>query len=261
MALPRDTDYKKALLTIDRNMTKRPVNLELDDSILGIEYYDPGQTEITLAFKDLPREWIYINIAGLSITQDELTARQRETLTLYKKSTPRSNQTVAGMQNLGDMNPPLGNIILRRDKTNTEVSSGVTHEGYINTHYTLKSIWTDNVAVKKMIVQKDGKTIAEKDNYSQTGTIDITGLFYTGTVQENYTFIALDQNGNVAKEIVTLEIKIPEIEVIDLKKSGKETADIIAQISNDMDEGLVVFQRLRNGIRKDIAGTRQNSKG
>lgn len=81
-------------------MTKRPVNLELDDNILGIEYYDPGQRDITVVFKDLPRERIYINIAGLSIAQDELTARQRETLTLYKKSTPRSNQTVAGMQNM-----------------------------------------------------------------------------------------------------------------------------------------------------------------
>lgn len=111
-----------------------------------------------------------------------------------------------------------------------------------------------------MIVQKDGETIAEKDNYSQTGTIDITGLFYTGTVQENYTFIALDQNGNIAKEIVTVDIKIPDIEVIDFKKNGEKTADIIAQISNDMDEGLVVFQRLRNGIRKNIAGTMQNSK-
>lgn len=134
------------------------------------------------------------------------------------------------------MKPPLGNIILRRDKTSTSVSSGVAHEGYINTHYTLKSIWTDNVAVKKMVIQKDGETIAEKDNYSQTGTIDITGLFYTGTVQENYTFIALDQNGNIAKEIVTVDIKIPDIEVIEFKRSGEKTADIIAQISNDMDE-------------------------
>jgi hypothetical protein len=50
-----------------------------------------------------------------------------------------------------------------------------------------------------------------------------------------------------------LNIKIPDIEVIDLKKSGETTADIIAKISNDLDEGMVIFQRLRNGIRKNIA--------
>jgi hypothetical protein len=37
----------------------------------------------------------------------------------------------------------------------------------------LKSLWTDNVIVSKMIVQKDGVTILEKDNQAQTGSIDI----------------------------------------------------------------------------------------
>ena len=46
---------------------------------------------------------------------------------------------------------------------------------------------------------------------------------------QNFDFIAIDQNNNIAKEHVTLDIKIPDIEVIDLKKSGEETADIIAK--------------------------------
>jgi hypothetical protein len=62
---------------------------------------------------------------------------------------------------------------LWRNTTNEAVSTGVAHEGYINTNYTLKSLRTDNVIVSKMIIQKDGQTILEKDNQSQTGNIEI----------------------------------------------------------------------------------------
>lgn len=77
------------------------------------------------------------------------------------------------MQNLGDITAPVGEVVLWRNMTNEAISTGVTHQGYINTNYTLKSLRTDNVIVAKMIVQKDGKTILEKENTSQTGTIDI----------------------------------------------------------------------------------------
>jgi hypothetical protein len=88
------------LLTIDDGFEKNPINLELGDSILAVEYYDPGEENISLTFKDLPREWLYINIAALTIRQDELTNSQKKSFTLYKKTSPRSNQTVAGMQNI-----------------------------------------------------------------------------------------------------------------------------------------------------------------
>ncbi len=110
-----------------------------------------------------------------------------------------------------------------------------------------------------MIIQKDGKTIFEKDNQAATGAMNITGLFFTGTAQQSYDFIAIDQNNNIAKQTVTIDIKIPGIEVIDVKKSGEATADIVAKISNDIDEWMVIFQRLRNGVRKNIAWSNQNS--
>lgn len=66
--------------------------------------------------------------------------------------------------------------------------------------------------------------------------MDFGGLFFTGMDEQTFEFIAIDENDNIAKEIVTLNINIPDIEVIDIKKSGEKTADIIAKISNDMDE-------------------------
>ncbi len=139
-----------------------------------MEYFNPDQDKISVTLKDLPRKRLYTNLATLTITQGDLSNSQQKTLTLYKKTSPRSNQTVAGMQNLGDITAPVGEITLWRNTTAETVSTGNTHDGYINTLYTLKSLWTDNVIVAKMIVQKNGQTIFEKDNNSQTGTIDVS---------------------------------------------------------------------------------------
>lgn len=159
---------------MDANLVKKPINLELGENILAVEYYDQEQTKINVTLKDLPRKWLYTNLATLSINQEDLSNGQQKEFTLYKKTSPRSNQTVAGMQNLGDVTAPVGEVALWRNTTNETISTGVTHEGYINTAYTLKSVWTDDIVVAKMIVQKDGETILEKDNTSQTGTMDLT---------------------------------------------------------------------------------------
>ncbi len=258
VALPKNSDYKKWLITIDENFEKKSINLELWDTILAVEYYDQAQKKINITLKDLPRKWLYTSIATLTSTPEELSNTQRKNITFYKKSSPRSNQTVAGMQNLGDTTAPVGDIILSRDLTKEIISTGIVHEWYINTTYTLTAKRTDNVVVSKMIIQKDGKIIGEKTNQFQTGTIDMKWLFFSWPTQQHIDFIAIDQNNNITKQTITVNINTPNIEIIDLKKSGKNTADIIAKISNDLDEGMVIFQRLRNGLRNDIKGSKQN---
>lgn len=143
---------------------KKPINLQLGKNILAIEYYQPEQDKITVTLKNLPRKWLYTSIATLTETPQDLGKSQQQNFTLYKKTSPWSNQTVAGMQNLGDTNAPVGDITLWRNTTQETVSTGVAHEGYINTSYTLKSVRTDNVVVTKMIIQHNGQTILEKDN-------------------------------------------------------------------------------------------------
>ena len=259
IVLPQDIEYTWAMITVDQNLVKKRITSQLGNSILSVEQYDPAQTNISLTLKNLPRKWLYTSLATLTNISNTLTSNQQKSLALYTKTSPRSNQTVAGMQNLWDMTAPVGDVVLWRNITNEAISTGLTHEWYINTNYTLKSVWTDNVVVAKMIIQKDGKTILEKNNTSQTGTIDLSWLFFTWATQQDFDFIAIDQNNNITKERVTVHISIPDIQVIDVKKSGDTTADIIAKISNDLDEGTIIFQRLRNGIRKNIEGTNQNA--
>lgn len=143
---------------------KKPINLQLGENVLAVEYYQPDQDKITVTLKNLPRKRLYTSIATLSDTPQDLSNSQQQNFTLYKKSSAWSNQTVAGMQNLGDTNAPVGEILLWRDATQEAVSTGVAHEGYINTAYTFKSLRTDDVDVAKMVIQHNGQTILEKDN-------------------------------------------------------------------------------------------------
>lgn len=172
IALPQGTDYEKSMLMID-GTTKSRITSQLGSSILAVEYFSPGQDKISVTLKELPRKWLYTSVATLTIDQQELTSSQQKTLTLYKKTSPRSNQTVAGLQNLGDITAPVGETTLWRNSISETISTGVVLEGYINTLYTLKSLWTDDVVVQKMIIQKDGTTILEKENTSSEGSIEI----------------------------------------------------------------------------------------
>lgn len=70
--------------------------------------------------------------------------------------------------------------------------------------------------------------------------------------------MAIDANQNITKEIVNLTINIPQIEITDVRQIDSGNAEIIAKIEHDLDEGLVTFQRERNGIIKAITGTLAN---
>lgn len=261
LILPDNTPYATGLITIDEKTVKRPISLALKENIVGVYYYTTSQENISITLTNLPRKRLYTSITSLRISQEDLTSSQQKRVTLYKKSSPWSNQTVAGMQNLWDTQAPIGDIVLWRNTTKQAISTGAIHEWFINTTYTLKGLRHDDVAVTHMIIQQDGEIIAQKDNFGQTGYIEIPNLFFTGDTQQQFEFIAIDQNNNSAKQQVKLSIKTPDLEIVDVKKTGKDTADIIAKISNDLDEGLIIFQRLRNGVRKDIEWSNQNTAG
>jgi hypothetical protein len=57
----------------------------------------------------------------------------------------------------------------------------------------------------------------------------------------------------VSREQINITVKIPEISIIETKQINEESAQIIAELSNDVDEGNVSFQRQRNDIRKIIS--------
>jgi len=88
------------MITVDQNLVKKRITSQLGNSILSVEQYDPAQTNISLTLKNLPRKWLYTSLATLTNISNTLTSNQQKSLALYTKTSPRSNQTVAGMQNL-----------------------------------------------------------------------------------------------------------------------------------------------------------------
>lgn len=253
LVLPQDTSYETWLLSVD-TISKKPIIRLLSGEITTVKYYDPNQEIINISLYDMPRQRIYAQIATLQDTSTQ------KSYALYSIASPRSNQIVAGNQILGDTKPPEGEIVLHRDSTNETISTGNMHQWYINTRYTLSAQWTDNVAVQNMSIEKNGTVIFQRTGTQQTWTISIPWLFFTGTTREKYIFKAIDANKNIAKEEVTINISIPKVEIVQINQKDKETSEIIAKIQNDIDEGMVTFQRTRNGEGIEMKWTLANIK-
>ena len=106
-----------------------------------------------------------------------------------------------------------------------------------------------------MSIEQNGQTIGIVTGSAQTGMISITPLFFTGATQQTFTFRAEDANNNIGKEVVNLTIDVPQITISTVDQIDKNTAEVIATLQHDMDEGLVSFQRARNNISQEITWT------
>lgn len=260
LVLPTDTNYATGLLSIER-IYKKAIKALLTGEVWAVKYFDPGDERISISMTDVPSKWMYAQIAPLRQDPSQLTNAQNRTLALFTQWWPWSNQIVAGKQVLADVQGPDGTITLQRVLTNEAISTGNTHEWRINTNYTLKAYREDMVAVTHMTIEHNGHTIYSKTWTNITGSVEIPNLFFTGAMEDTYTFKATDANNNISKEVVKLKIQIPEINITDVRKIDDQNAEIIAEIENDLDEGLVTFQRARNGLIKPITGTTANSLG
>lgn len=209
---------------------------------------------------EIPRTRQYAQITSLTRHQEQLSKKLAQTFSLYEVHAPRSNQIVGGKQVIGDTVEPEGVITLYRPQVKQTMGNGENLEGVVSTHYDINAERSDNVAVKTMRIEKDGTPLKMLSGLNQTGFINLTGLFFTGIADQKYIFGAEDFNGNIKKIPVTLHIKIPEIWIDHIENdSGSSTAQIIAQIKPDVDEGNVVFQRARNGTWKEVTGNNMYS--
>ena len=121
--------------------------------------------------------------------------------------------------------------------------------------------WTDNVAVSKMWIQQDNDVLAMISGDQQTGFIQLTGLYFTGATKLDYVFGAEDFQGNKQLTPVTLSIAVPDIAMKDVIQISETSGQLISELSHDIDEGMVVFQRLRNDKWQQITGTLSNLFG
>ncbi|MDR2415346.1 MAG: hypothetical protein LBD75_01715 [Candidatus Peribacteria bacterium] len=76
----------------------------------------------------------------------------------------------------------------------------------------------------------------------------IDDLFFTGTENLQYRFHATDHYGNTTTQDIILNITIPEITITNIEQETETAATITAELSSDVDEGTITFQRQRNNL-------------
>ncbi len=220
-------------------------------SLLAVKYYDPEQETITSSLSEIPRHRQYAKIVGLK-NIGNVDAQN------YVVASPWSNQIVVWRQLLADSVGPSSTISLYRPSIKQIVSEGSDHKGYIGTTYSLQAHRKDNVAVSKMRIQQGDQIIAFQTGLQETGFIELSGLNFTGNVSLDFVFGAEDFQGNRQTDPVRLTIETPEISVKDVPLSWA-SGNIVAELSHDIDEWLVTFQRERNQRRVEITGSLSNT--
>ena len=230
-------------------------NYQIDDILSGlifdVIYYNENQNKINITVEKIPRNWQYSEIYALELYKDEL----------YMINSPSSNQIVAGPQVIWDTKWPVPIIELYRPSINSVIDTWERFEWYIGTNYTIRANREDNISIDKIwITDNDWNVKEEKEIKNKTWYIELKNLFFTWVNVLNYYFVGSDTNWNIESTQVTLNIKKPNIEIIDIQKHGNQIENmasptsIIAEIDNDIDKGYVQFLRNRNGIWQTITG-------
>ncbi len=225
----------------------------LTGTIIDVLYYNENQDKIDLTIKEIPRNWQYSQIYTLNIENENI----------YYISSPSSNQIVWWPQLIWDTRWPNPTIKIFRPSIQQDIDEWEVFDLYVSTRYTIKADREDNVSLDKLwISDSDWNIIKEQNDINnKTGYIELSNLYFTWAAVKNYYFVWVDTNGNMNSTQVTLNIKKPNIEIININKYGNEIANIsspatiTAEVSNDVDEAYVQFLRNRNGNWEVITGT------
>ncbi len=76
----------------------------------------------------------------------------------------------------------------------------------IGTYYDIKVNRNDESKLKEASIKKAGKIIQQESFESETGTLLIKDLFFTGATQERYQLFARDTQGNENQSELLLTI-------------------------------------------------------
>lgn len=208
-----------------------------------IVMYDKHKETATIMFSNVDRKWYYARIATLKFDKPK---------NVYNINSPWSNQIVAWKQIVWDDQHPLWDASLYRPSMNQIVSEWDDLEWYVWTWYTLKVNRKDNVALSYINISQWGQILDEKYTTKQEDELSVPNLFQTGMVKELFTTVWIDHFGNKTEKQITVTYYIPDITVTDIKKKDEGSAIITAELSQDIDEWDVSFQRRRDQTWKTM---------
>lgn len=267
LVFPKETEYSWALIDFKeryyfkgKDATKPREIIDFlswgmySNLVLAVKFYQPEQQTISIGLNEVPRHWQYAEIIPLK----NISSPEKPSYIPYG---PWSNQVVAGRQILADIIWPEAIITLQRPSIKQVVSTWSRHKWFVGTYYNLVADWTDNVAVSSMWIQQWNTVLQRLSWMNQTWTISLSGLYFTWEYSSEFLFWAEDFNGNTQLEKVSLDIEIPEITLKEYVSLSPSSGQLIAELSHDIDQGMVVFQRQRNDLWQEFSWTLANAYG
>lgn len=257
VVVPFGTDIDKLKLSVVWEFEWETIeSLKTKKILLAIQYFKPQDKVISITLENLPKQRYYTQVRAMH-TQAKtflwfLFSPFTDSINL-KTSTPRSTQQMWGMQIVSDNEPPNWIFNLVRKKTGSIEWTGLMLEWVIMTHYKIIGTWEDNGKIAYSWINHNGVLIKKVPG----SRIELDDLYFTWWFNETYEFGAMDSAGMSTVEQIVMDVTIPTIEITNILGYSNKYAHIIAEISRDMDEGSVKFERLRHVLwttMKDIDG-------
>mgnify|MGYP002853791363 CR=1 FL=1 len=245
LALPQWTDLDKLYeddvkLEILNNKNRELKELSWNE-VVEIVYYDTYKDKWDITISNVERKWYYARITSLNLRDNT-----------YNIDAPWSNQIVAWRQIVWDDQPPLAKQELIRQMIPELTSEWDDLEWFVWTYYTVKVTWKDNVALQYINISQNGKILDEKFTSEVEDTLKVENLFHFVREKETFDLLWIDQFWNKTEKTITVAYDIPDITVTDIIDNWDDTVAIIAELSQDIDQWNVSFQRRRGNIRKTM---------
>ncbi len=238
LVLPEDTSLS-GKIKIDEYNNARLIQSLMTGVIFDVKYYDPTEQDIDITLTNLSRHWKYAQITSLHQANN-----------IFYKDAPWSNQIVAWPQILADEEGPIVEGVLTRISTNEVIGSGDILSWFVGTTYKLDINRTDNVAVQENWIVSGGNIADVLSWASRT----MTNLYFTWSQVLNYQVWAKDFDDNITTSQITLKINIPTIDIVSIDEINDSLSNITAEISHDIDQGNVSFEKQRRWDRSLLTG-------
>lgn len=203
------------------------------------------EDSLSLALSNLPRKWYYARIVWLSYDKSA---------NLLSKQWPWSDKSLAWAQLRSDKQTPALSIKLVREKTWQVEWEWNNLKWYINTSYKLDAKWQDNGYITNSFVEYSGSMLKEMT----WSDISIEWLYFTGVQTREYNFISKDHAWNSNTQKVLLNIEVPNININSIQTSPLWWK-VTALLSHDIDDWVVKFERLRDGIWSSLTWITNNT--
>lgn len=234
--LPEAVASASGYLSLHNQLPLQPLSSLLTGTVLDIVPYDPLNQQLSYSFAEIPRAWYYTRVASLLSSGGEKP--------IYSLGSPWSHHVVAGQQLIADNQGPIPNVKLIRTKTNTVIHEGLTPEALVNTNYHFDIEWEDvGGVVDNAIMTATGQLIAQFSG----GKAILSGLYFVTNASTEYQIRARDYSNNETVERILLTTTIPTMELDEVIQGATGAISVTSLLSEGMDEGIVHFERKRNG--------------